>query len=86
MPDKFTLLINGQPVEVRAGTSVIAALSQGGPGLTRYSVQGEPRSAVCGMGVCQECRVLIDGVRRLACQTPVAPGMVVQTATLEPQA
>ncbi|TXH86814.1 MAG: (2Fe-2S)-binding protein [Rhodoferax sp.] len=85
MPDKFNLLINGQPVEVRAGTSVMAALSHNGPGLTRLSVQGEPRSAVCGMGVCQECRVLVDGVRRLACQTPVAPGMVVQTATLEPQ-
>ena len=86
MPDKFTLLINGQPVKVRAGTSVIAALSQHGPGLTHFSVQGEPRSAVCGMGVCQECRVLINGVRRLACQTPVAPGMAVQTASLEPQA
>jgi predicted molibdopterin-dependent oxidoreductase YjgC len=85
MPDKdtVTLHINGQPVDARAGASVIAALSQNGPGLTRLSVQGEPRSAMCGMGVCQECRVLINGVRRLACQTPVAPGMVVQTAAME---
>jgi succinate dehydrogenase/fumarate reductase-like Fe-S protein len=31
------------------------------------------------MGICQECRVLIDGRRRLACQTLCHDGMHVQT-------
>ncbi|TAH14080.1 MAG: (2Fe-2S)-binding protein [Curvibacter sp.] len=83
MTDSITLQINQSPVAVRAGVSVMAALSLDGPGLTRYSVLGEPRSAVCGMGICQECRVWINGVSRLACQTLAAEGMVVQTATLE---
>lgn len=83
MTNSITLQINQSPVAVRAGVSVMAALSLDGPGLTRYSVLGEPRSAVCGMGICQECRVWINGVSRLACQTLAAEGMVVQTATLE---
>ena len=32
-----------------------------------------------GMGVCQECRVLVDGRRRLACQTVCIEGMRVET-------
>jgi succinate dehydrogenase/fumarate reductase-like Fe-S protein len=31
------------------------------------------------MGVCQECRVSIDGQRRLACQTLCRDGMQVET-------
>ncbi|HGI7054042.1 TPA: 2Fe-2S iron-sulfur cluster-binding protein, partial [Klebsiella aerogenes] len=27
------------------------------------------RAPFCGMGVCQECRVTVDGLRVLACQT-----------------
>jgi len=34
---------------------------------------------VCGMGVCQECRVLVNGLSLLACQTLCAPGIVVQS-------
>lgn len=55
--------------------SVAAALQHAGCELTRWSVSGEPRAPFCGMGVCQECRVHIDGVRRLACQTLVRDGM-----------
>jgi succinate dehydrogenase/fumarate reductase-like Fe-S protein len=43
-------------------------------------VGGQRRGPVCGMGVCQECRVTIDGVpHQLACQTVCAPGMDVVT-------
>jgi succinate dehydrogenase/fumarate reductase-like Fe-S protein len=31
------------------------------------------------MGICQECRVTIDGQRRLACQTSCSAGMQVET-------
>jgi succinate dehydrogenase/fumarate reductase-like Fe-S protein len=31
------------------------------------------------MGICQECRVMIDGRRRLACQTLCRDGMHVDT-------
>jgi succinate dehydrogenase/fumarate reductase-like Fe-S protein len=64
---------------VPAGITVAAALSLCSDGTTRNSVSGERRAAFCGMGICQECRVSINGQRRLACQTLCAPGMVVLT-------
>jgi len=33
------------------------------------------------MGICQECRMLVDGRRRLACQTLCQDGMAVDTGT-----
>lgn len=75
--------IDGRSVEVEAGTIVAAALVMAGVGGTRTSVSGQPRAALCGMGVCQECRVTIDGrAHMLACQTLCREGQVVCTATL----
>ena len=75
------LHIDGQPVCVKAGSSVAAALRvAGGMGVARISVTGQPRAPFCGMGVCQECRVRIDGRRRLACQALCAEGMRVETS------
>ncbi|HEY8977298.1 MAG TPA: 2Fe-2S iron-sulfur cluster-binding protein, partial [Burkholderiaceae bacterium] len=38
------------------------------------------RQPVCGMGVCGECRVTVDGrAHRLGCQTACAPGMEILT-------
>ena len=77
-----TLLnIDGHLVRVKAGSSVAAALRvASGMGVARTSVTGQPRAPFCGMGVCQECRVHIDGRRRLACQTVCVEGMRVETS------
>ncbi len=76
MPD---LTLDGRALHVAAGTSVAAALALGGDGSSRTSVSGQRRAPLCGMGVCQECRVTIDGQRRLACQTLCRDGMHVET-------
>ncbi len=39
---------------------------------------GDPRGAFCFMGACQECAILVDGVLRQACMTPVAAGMRIE--------
>ena len=81
MSGETLLHIDGQPVRVKAGSSVAAALRvAGGMGVARTSVTGQARAPFCGMGVCQECRVLIDGRRRLACQTVCGEGMRVETS------
>lgn len=73
---KITLHINGRALQVAGDITVAAALAQAGHSATRLSESGQPRAAFCGMGVCQECRVQIDGVnQRLACLTAVAEGM-----------
>ncbi|TWC28478.1 2Fe-2S iron-sulfur cluster protein [Pseudomonas sp. SJZ079] len=73
------LSLDGLPLRVAEGSTVAAALYLGGDGSSRTSVGGHRRAPVCGMGICQECRVNIDGQRRLACQTLCQPGMCVAT-------
>ncbi|WP_027815586.1 (2Fe-2S)-binding protein [Paraburkholderia bannensis] len=84
MPEMLTLDVDGRSVQVAPGSSVVAAIARatGTAGVvTRESVSGAQRGPLCGMGVCQECRVTIDGVRhRLACQTLCTQGMNIRTA------
>ncbi|HEY2256194.1 MAG TPA: 2Fe-2S iron-sulfur cluster-binding protein [Variovorax sp.] len=78
----LVLHVDGRPVPVPAGSSVAAALrfaDPSGMGVARRSVRGEMRAPFCGMGICQECRVLVDGRRCLACQTRCIAGMQVMT-------
>jgi len=80
MPDPVTLSVNGRSVAVPAGTMVSAAVALAGVGMFRRSVTGEPRAPLCGMGICFECRVTIDGrPHQRSCQTLCAPGMEVLT-------
>ena len=72
---------DGTRVRIPVGSSVAAALAQQPPGRTRLSVSGQWRAPLCGMGVCHECRVLINGRERLACQTVCEDGMLIATST-----
>jgi predicted molibdopterin-dependent oxidoreductase YjgC len=75
---RVNLHIDGQPVAVPMGCTVAVALAIAGNGVARISVRGQARAALCGMGVCQECRVSVDGQRQLACQTLCTEGMQVE--------
>ena len=80
MPDVITLKINEVAVSVAAGTMVSAAVLEAGFTTFRRSVTGEPRGPLCGMGICFECRVRVDGVAHVrSCQTLCENGMDVRT-------
>jgi D-hydroxyproline dehydrogenase subunit gamma len=80
MAEYVTLTVNGKPVRVPAGTVVAAALAGAGYGHFHRSVSGEARGPLCGMGVCMECRVTIQGVPHCrSCQTLCEDGMEVRT-------
>ncbi len=80
MSTVLRLRVDACEVEVPAGASVAAAVALAGAGGFRRSRSGEPRAPLCGMGVCFECRVRIDGVAQLrACMTPARDGMEVVT-------
>jgi predicted molibdopterin-dependent oxidoreductase YjgC len=74
------LTINGQAVQAPSGSTVAAAvMNKGGSGF-RQSVQGTPRGPLCGMGICFECRLTINGrTQQKSCQILCADGMVVET-------
>ncbi|HTS30471.1 MAG TPA: (2Fe-2S)-binding protein [Bryobacteraceae bacterium] len=80
MADTVMLSVNGAPVTVPAGAMVSAAVALSGVSGFRRSVTGEPRGPLCGMGICFECRVTINGRPHCrSCQIPCAAGMEVAT-------
>ena len=75
------LHVDGVMVEVPTGSSVTAAIAAVCAIFGRRP-DGSARAPLCGMGVCFECRVRIDGVdQQRACMTIVREGMRVETAT-----
>jgi len=73
------LTVNGERVRLRTGTSVAAAMLSNGEAC-RISICGEPRAALCGMGICMECRATVNGVLHTrACQMLAREGMEIVT-------
>lgn len=80
MRESVTVWVNGSAVRVPAGTPVSIAVLIAGQDKFRKSVSGERRGPLCGMGICMECRVLIDGRAHCrSCQVSCQEGMVVRT-------
>ncbi|MDH3659092.1 MAG: (2Fe-2S)-binding protein [Alphaproteobacteria bacterium] len=79
MPTVVTIDVDGQTIDAQPGLSVAAALLRAGIRTLRHSPAGSPRGAFCMMGVCQECLVEIDDVRRQACLVAVEAGMRIVT-------
>lgn len=74
------LTINGKNVPVADGTTVAAAILNHGLEQTRPSANSGERRPLCGMGICFECRVTIDGVKHeRSCMIAVRDGMEVVT-------
>lgn len=79
MPSEITLRVNGKSVSVPVGATVAVAMAIAGQAC-RKSVTGELRGPLCGMGICFECRVSIDGIPHCrSCQIACQPGMDVRT-------
>jgi sarcosine oxidase subunit alpha len=79
MPNQLTVTVNGAEVIVPSGATVAVAVVLAGQAC-RMSVTGEPRGPLCGMGICFECRVAIDGnLHARSCQTMCEQGMDICT-------
>ena len=57
----ITFTFEDREVECRAGVSVAAALANVGEFELRDLADGDTRGVFCGMGVCQDCRVTVNG-------------------------
>jgi sarcosine oxidase subunit alpha len=80
MPETVKLTVNGRRVEVPAGSTVAAAAAMAGFSAFRRSVRGEARGPLCGMGICFECRVTVNGrAHSRSCLIPCEPDMEVRT-------
>jgi len=80
MSDSIEVRVNGKSLRVDAGTIVAAAVARAGLARFRRSVLAQPRGPLCGMGICMECRVTINGQKQCrSCQTLCETGMEIQT-------
>jgi len=79
MSSEFTVTVNGTPVLVSPGATVaVVVMIAGRP--CRISTTGEPRGPLCGMGICFECRAVINGIpHSRSCQLLCEPDMDVRT-------
>ncbi|MCG6902560.1 MAG: FAD-dependent oxidoreductase [Rhodobacter sp.] len=69
---------NGRPIKAQPGDSIAAALTAIGVHTFGTSRKARERGLFCGMGVCQDCLVIVDGKRsQRACMIEVREGMTV---------
>jgi predicted molibdopterin-dependent oxidoreductase YjgC len=72
----FLIEVDGETVAAQPGQTVAAALTAAGRRTLRHTLAGSPRGVFCGMGVCFECVVTIDGLpNQRACMTQARAGM-----------
>jgi sarcosine oxidase subunit alpha len=75
----LSVRVNAAQISVPVGTTVAVAMAIAGQPC-RVSVSGEPRGPLCGMGICYECRVTINGVPHCrGCQVLCEAGMEIHT-------
>lgn len=85
MTETVTFQFDGEDISVSSGVSLAAALTKAGIRGFREGPDGSKRGMFCGMGVCQECLVEVDGhPNRRACMTKVSPGISVRTQSARP--
>lgn len=75
-----SFVLDGEAVRAFESETVATAMIAEGFDHTRTTVLGSPRGIFCGMGVCFDCLVVVDGVPNTrACMTWIEDGMVVST-------
>jgi predicted molibdopterin-dependent oxidoreductase YjgC len=79
--EPITIVVDGEEIPAFRGETVAAAMLAAGRRTMRYTLRGhEPRGLFCGMGVCFDCSVRLEGSRFVrSCVTVVENGMKVWT-------
>lgn len=85
-PDtRLTLTIDGRQCRVEPGVSIAVAMSHAGIRDFAGDRKGRKRGVFCGMGLCHECLVSVNGkMGQRACMTQVAEGMRVERQRTRP--
>jgi aerobic-type carbon monoxide dehydrogenase small subunit (CoxS/CutS family) len=76
----FQITVNGNAVNAYPGETIAAVLLAQGWQLFRHTaLSGESRGPFCGMGLCFDCLVTVNGQPNIrACVTYVQPGDIVE--------
>mgnify|MGYP001071090977 CR=1 FL=1 len=76
-----TITVDGRSLPAREDEPIAAALLANGISVFRFTEKSkQPRGLFCGIGLCTDCKMIVDGVPNVrTCITPVKAGMVIQT-------
>ena len=79
--DRFEIIVDGRKIKAYEGETIGTAMMAAGLYVLRTSKEKkEPRGIFCGIGVCQECRVTVNGVPNIqACKTLATPECCVES-------
>jgi len=79
--DAFEIVFDGVPIQCREGWTIGAALTAAGVRSWRTTRHGQrPRGLFCGIGICFDCLVTVNGRPSLrACLVVATPGDDVRT-------
>lgn len=69
--ETFEFQYSGRTVQAEAGFTIASALHRAGYPVHSLSLKNRNRSLECGIGKCGACEMLVDGVPRRVCITPV---------------
>ena len=77
----FAISVDGRDLSALPGQTIAAVLWQAGiSSWRRTRGDGRPRGVFCGIGVCFDCLVTVNGrPNQRACLVPARPGDVVRT-------
>lgn len=76
----ITIRVDGVPLPAYEGETIAGVLLASGRRAWRHTRHGQPRGLFCGIGLCFDCLVTVNGTPNVrACLTAVEPGMVVET-------
>jgi sarcosine oxidase subunit alpha len=80
MDEKFEIEVDGKTILAYSGQMIAEALLANGLRGLRMTRQQSPRGVYCGMGICYECRMIVNGIPNVrTCMTLATPGCRIAT-------
>ena len=78
--EKFEIEVDGKTILAYSGQTIAEALLSSGLRVLRVTRKHAPRGVYCGMGICYECRMMVNGMPNVrTCMTLATPGCKVIT-------
>ena len=78
--EKFEIEVDGKTILACSGQTIAEALLANGIRRLRMTQKQASRGVYCGMGICYECRMIVNGIPNVrTCMTPATPGCRITT-------
>ena len=78
--EKFEIEVDGKTILAYSGQTIAEALLANGLRDLRMTRKQSPRGVYCGMGICYECRMIVNGIPNVrTCMTLATPGCRIAT-------